>query len=271
MNDDPIRLLDDPSTGALLRNDLGTATSATVQGLDRAAGLGALKAALIAETGAIPAVAGGSLLAKLLLGAAAVGGVAWWATGVVDVSMEPERVEAPVVAPAETIASAKAAQVPPMMPPMVSPMVSPPAPPPRPTDTADVVVPDEDPEPSSPDAKAGIELAAHASHASHEVAPSSPHGESSSFDDAVVREAKQIQAARRALASDPSRALSLTASIANEFPRGQLVEERLAIAIRALAKLGRLDEARTKADAFLETYGRGPHASSVRRAVGLED
>ena len=270
MSGDPIRLLDDPATSGLLRGDLATAGAARVQGLDHAAGLGALKAALGAETGAIPAVAaggaGGSLAAKLLLGAALVGGVAWWATSRDDGSaIDPlPPVGAPAATPTPTPEPAPAAEPPKSIAPVAEPTapeaeVDPPVP----------VGPEE--APSEPELVPEAQPKSTRPAAQGEARGAMPTRDTAGLDDAVVREAKQIQAARRALGTDAARALSLTQSIAVEFPRGQLVEERLAIAIRALAKLGRIDEARTKAEAFLESYGRGAHAAAVRRAVGLSD
>lgn len=267
MSGDPIRLLDDPATAGLLRGDLSTASAAQVQGLDHGAGLGALQAALGAQTGAIPAVAasgaGGSLAAKLLLGAALIGGVAWWSTA---------RDESPAMDPgaSTTPAATPAAQPEPAAAPRSSAPTAAPAPAAEPASAELALAPEEEPRVDAPQAHVEAAVQPRGTRirgaSSGEATPGTE-----SPDDAVVREAKQIQAARRALGTDAARALSLTQSIAKEFPRGQLVEERLAIAIRALAKLGRMDEARSQAEVFLEAYARGAHANAVRRAVALDD
>lgn len=89
----------------------------------------------------------------------------------------------------------------------------------------------------------------------------------SSMDDDVLREAMLVAKARSHLARDPARALALAEEAERDFPRGQLVEERRALAIRALVALGRLDEAQRQAEPFLAEHGRGAHAAAVRRAL----
>lgn len=53
------------------------------------------------------------------------------------------------------------------------------------------------------------------------------------------------------------------------FAGGAFREERDAIAVDALARLGREAEARRAAATFLSTYPTSPLAPSVRRATGL--
>ena len=103
---------------------------------------------------------------------------------------------------------------------------------------------------------------------SHGRAPATQPAEPSVDD--VLREARMVAQARASLAKDPSRALELTEQAEEEFPQGQLVEERRALAIRALAALGRHEQARRRADEFLARFGRGAHAEAVRRAVAPE-
>lgn len=262
MSGDPIRLLDDPGAGSLLRADLAAAGQARLQGLDAAAGLASLQATLGAETGAIPAVASGgatSVIAKALVAAAVVAGVLWWSLRDDGAS---SAVSAPIAsAPVDPPVPASGAATPVAVPP--APVVSAPLPVSAPPPMAeaelevDTAAPDEEPEPE-PEPQPRVRPS--------KAAPSS--GPPSAIDDAVVREAKKVQAARRALGSDAARALALTEAVAREFPHGQLVEERRAIAIQALAKLGRMDEAQSRAASFLEEHGRGPHAAAVRRAIG---
>jgi len=75
---------------------------------------------------------------------------------------------------------------------------------------------------------------------------------------------------RAALAEDPALTLELAEEGNKEFRNGMFGRERLAYAILALAKLGRMDEARRRAEAFLKRYPRGPLAESVRAAVGAD-
>jgi len=50
------------------------------------------------------------------------------------------------------------------------------------------------------------------------------------------------------------------------FPRGILDQEREALAIEALIKLGRIDQARARAHAFEWAYRDSPHRARIERA-----
>jgi RNA polymerase sigma-70 factor (ECF subfamily) len=63
---------------------------------------------------------------------------------------------------------------------------------------------------------------------------------------------------------DAPRALELLDEYASSFPSGVLVEERDAERVVVLCALGRRDEARTAADAFLRDHPRSPLAARVR-------
>lgn len=73
--------------------------------------------------------------------------------------------------------------------------------------------------------------------------------------------------ARRALDAAPHTALELTAEHARQFSNGRLAPERERIAIEALARLGRLDEARARAARFVSRWPSSPHRRAVERAV----
>ena len=75
---------------------------------------------------------------------------------------------------------------------------------------------------------------------------------------------------RAALAANPALTLKLAEEGDEKFRNGMFGRERLAYAILALAKLGRMNEARRRADAFLKRYPKGALAESVRAAVGAE-
>jgi hypothetical protein len=79
-------------------------------------------------------------------------------------------------------------------------------------------------------------------------------------------EAALLLRARRALASDPAGALRLTDEHARRFPTGTLVPEREVLAIEALARLGRSDEARQRLDALRANF---PNAANVAHLEGL--
>lgn len=257
MTVEPTRLIDDAATAGALKGDLQVAAAARVEGLSFSAGLAQLESAIGAETGAIPAVgqATGSLAPKLAVGAVAVAVAAWF--GLREPTPPPSpQVPVAVATPEPELPMAAGTAVAPQ--PEPAPVVDEtPAVAPTPDEEPEATAePEPEPKPAAGRAKAKP----HRPKADNAADPD-PH--------LVLQEAKAVQAARRALATTPADALKQAKQIARDFPKGQLVEERRAIEIQALAKLGRDDEARTKAEAFLIKYGRGPHAAAVRRATGL--
>jgi hypothetical protein len=85
----------------------------------------------------------------------------------------------------------------------------------------------------------------------------------------VESESQRVARARAWLRSgDANRALQTLDALERDEPNGLLAQEREALAIEALAALGRRDAARARADAFLERYPRSPHVLAVRRAAG---
>jgi hypothetical protein len=81
----------------------------------------------------------------------------------------------------------------------------------------------------------------------------------------------ELEAARRAqatLASDPSRALVMADQLARDFPNGEFVQEREAIAVEALARVGRKDEALQRARALLRRFPRTPYAARLEMVIG---
>jgi hypothetical protein len=75
---------------------------------------------------------------------------------------------------------------------------------------------------------------------------------------------------RRAWASTPADALDLVAQDAQLHPDGPLSEEREALRINLLAKLHRLDEARTAAAQFLARHPDSVHRPMIERAIQPE-
>jgi hypothetical protein len=71
---------------------------------------------------------------------------------------------------------------------------------------------------------------------------------------AAPSEAELLEQARAALKSDPARALAKANETASRYPRGVLVQEREVIAIQALRKLGRSDDADRRAAAFSKAF-----------------
>jgi hypothetical protein len=83
-----------------------------------------------------------------------------------------------------------------------------------------------------------------------------------------ANEAALLERARRALASDPNLALSLARRHEKEFPSGNLRQEREVIAIEALRRLGRSNEATRRADDFQHQFPNSAHGRSVERGLG---
>lgn len=83
----------------------------------------------------------------------------------------------------------------------------------------------------------------------------------------LAQEAALLERARGALESAPARALALTREHAREFPSGQLGLEREIVAIEALQKLGRVTEARARADALLRTAPGSYYEERIRNLL----
>ena len=87
-------------------------------------------------------------------------------------------------------------------------------------------------------------------------------------DTPLANERSAIEVARTSLArGDAQAALAATERHRKEHPHGQLVEEREAIAIQALASLGRASEARERAARFNNLYPRSMLLPLVEEAV----
>ena len=70
------------------------------------------------------------------------------------------------------------------------------------------------------------------------------------------------------LAGDSTLALRMIDRARAEFPSGALVEEREALAVRALVASGQNELARKRGEAFLHAFPRSPHATEVRSVLG---
>ena len=106
-------------------------------------------------------------------------------------------------------------------------------------------------EPATP--AAAPEAATHSSPPAHTVK------EPTAWD-----EPQLIERARKALASDPRRALALTQEHQRRFPAGALRIERDVIALEALARSGQTNEAKRRALAFEAKYPNSIHLQRVR-------
>ena len=77
-----------------------------------------------------------------------------------------------------------------------------------------------------------------------------------------------VRRAQDALASDPARALAIADEHALAFPRGELTQEREVVAVEALSKLGRKDDALRRANALLRRFPRTPYVAHLEKALG---
>ncbi|AKV04772.1 hypothetical protein AKJ09_11435 [Labilithrix luteola] len=81
-------------------------------------------------------------------------------------------------------------------------------------------------------------------------------------------ESSLLNRAHAAVTSNPQHALALTSEHARRFANGMLVQEREVIAIEALARLGRVDEARARAATFYSNYPNSAYRRRVDAAFG---
>jgi hypothetical protein len=189
--------------------------------------LAAALAPLAATTTIVSATAA-KVVGALVVGGALVGGGAWLLGG-------SPRPETGAAQPAAASATAQPASVPKQPPPESEPIATP------------------EPEAS--------EVA---------PAPSVTHVPKRGSDvptSSGVSEADLLQSAQAALRSNPRRALALTREHRRRFPNGALAQEREVIAIEALSKLGRTDDARGRAGRFKQQYPNSAHQRKVGSAV----
>jgi hypothetical protein len=94
-----------------------------------------------------------------------------------------------------------------------------------------------------------------------------------SADPASARadEYRLLRTARRELSSNPGQALELTRDHAKQFPKGTLIQEREAIAIEALMRLGRSGEAKSRANRFFSQFPASPYRSHLTELVSPSD
>jgi hypothetical protein len=90
-------------------------------------------------------------------------------------------------------------------------------------------------------------------------------------DRGVASEAALIEAARSVVRRDPARALAITETHRRSFPSGELAPEREVLAIDALVRLGRRDEARARADAFRTAHPRSIHTARIAAILGDDE
>ncbi|HEY3256485.1 MAG TPA: hypothetical protein VGJ91_21145 [Polyangiaceae bacterium] len=97
--------------------------------------------------------------------------------------------------------------------------------------------------------------------------PSTPSEDAHGADELAI-ESALLERARSALRGAPSEALALVREHAERFPRGQLAAERALIEIDALQRLGRDQEARSLAQAWLARTHDDLYVERVRQLLG---
>lgn len=118
-----------------------------------------------------------------------------------------------------------------------------------------------EPAPSVPTARA-----AHASGA-RAAAAASTAAATPEVQDAVTREVNALGRARALVERRPAEAYALLRAHAAQFATGMLGEEREALTIDALRRLGRAREARARAEAFLARHPTSINAERVRGSL----
>jgi len=86
----------------------------------------------------------------------------------------------------------------------------------------------------------------------------------------VKEETEHLGALRSAARTDHQTALRMADEGHARFPNGIFWQEREVVAITSLVELGRRDEARSRAEAFLARYPDSPSADRLRRAAAPE-
>lgn len=88
--------------------------------------------------------------------------------------------------------------------------------------------------------------------------------QSAALEDRLRSELNALAEVRRELSRNPARALALADESRVKFPNGALREEREALAVFALEKLGRSGEVSRRAARFLAKFPDGPFSAKVR-------
>ncbi len=290
---DPQRLLDDPELGAELRADL-EAVRSHAEPFDVAAGLTRFQTALGTEAtatahaaappsaqGASSSTGSGAAAAKIGAGKLTALAVASFGGALALWGLSPEPSQEPSAPPPALVESA-----PPSQDASADPKAEvkvPATPRDDTTDAAEDLVERASPPPPIEEAPAApaetrpqappVKPAATAAEPEVEevatISPPEAHSDAgqdapSDTSDALQREVKQLGEIRKALGSDPARALALANAGHREFADGRLYQEREALALRALRQLGRRAELERRGQRFIDKFPESPHATLVR-------
>lgn len=264
LSQEPTRLLDDPKLDADLRHDLEIASTHPSLAYSIEAGLARFEQAI---HGAATVPPGGSLsglrVLGWFLGAVALIGGAGLLIGELGrgASESAQHAVAQVAPHADAPAQLRSEQQPVAIPPASEAHQ-------RPLglvheSVADVQMGDEAASSQAEGGSLALDAPAPARPASKFNKPDAEPSEPSLAD-----EAAQINAARKALASDPAKALALMQAAEQQFPKGAMVQERRGYTILALVALGRTADAEALADAYLDRWPNGTLSRRVRAALG---
>lgn len=83
-------------------------------------------------------------------------------------------------------------------------------------------------------------------------------------------EAEMLHRARAAMRNDPARALAILSEHRSRFPKGVLAEERDALRVEALARLGKSREAERENDRFRKEHPDSVHADRIDSVLSRE-
>jgi hypothetical protein len=103
-----------------------------------------------------------------------------------------------------------------------------------------------------------------ASPPSDELAPSRTEPETRATSHLREESAAVVAIRQKLLSGDPVEALRMLDRARAEFPNGALVQEREALAVRALVESGQKEAARKRGEAFLRAFPRSPYEAEVR-------
>jgi hypothetical protein len=202
-----------------------------------------------------------SLAAKL--GPVAAGGAGAAAVGATKAGwlFAAKGVAALVVAGGVAVAGYQVASTPrPQTPPLPS----------SPVATATVAVPSvAQPDATPHDAAQGVSPEA-SSAPTAAPRPASPPKPSPSATPPAEDEAVVLSQAQRALAQDPATSLRLADDYARRYPGGFMRQEAEVIAVTALVRLGRDDEAQRRGAAFRRTYPTSSHLQRIDALLGRD-
>lgn len=169
--------------------------------------------------------------AKVIVVAAALGGALWWALRPAPMPSVPA---SPTTVPGRTPAVVES-------PPQAEAVPPPP------------VAPAPHAPPASRSAPRRVGPKANAENARAATQPA----------EAPPSEWQLVRQAREALVSDPDASLRLTDEHARRYPHGALAQEREVIAVDALVRLGRRDDAKARADVLLRRFPQTAHRAHI--------